>query len=129
MFWDRYYSLCHERGKSPNGVASELGFSTSTATQWKRGAIPEEKNQQKIADYFGVTVPYLLDYTDDRNQTTRAEVKKTPAEAEGSVPDFIRIPELYDVARHLSVENLQKGVEYLRLLKLEQDARSSAGPS
>ena len=67
MFWERFYSLCLEKNTRPNPVATELGFSTSTATRWKQGAIPEGENIQKIADYFDVSVPYLLGYTEDRH--------------------------------------------------------------
>ena len=61
MFWDNFVLLCDRAGKSPNAVAAEIGFkSTGTVTGWKDGKIPYERNLKKIADYFGVTVDYLL---------------------------------------------------------------------
>lgn len=61
MFWDNFVLLCDRVGKSPNAVAAEIGFkSTGTVTGWKDGKIPYERNLKKIADYFGVTVDYLL---------------------------------------------------------------------
>lgn len=61
MFWDNFVLLCDRAGKSPNAVAAEIGFkSTGTVTGWKDGKIPYERNLKKIAEYFGVTIDYLL---------------------------------------------------------------------
>ncbi len=60
MFWTQYQALCQKAGKSPNGVAKELGLSSGTVTFWKNGKIPKSDTLKKIADYFGVTVDYLL---------------------------------------------------------------------
>ena len=60
MFWEQYQKLCQNLGKSPNGVAKELGLSSGTVTFWKNGKIPKSDTLQKIADYFNVTVDYLL---------------------------------------------------------------------
>lgn len=60
MFFDVYSSLCELKQKTPNGVAKELGFPSSSVTQWKHGSTPRPNALQKIADYFGVSVHYLL---------------------------------------------------------------------
>lgn len=65
MFWDKFVTLCSAKGISPNGVCAELGLSTATATKWKKGAIPRDTTLKKIADYFGVSVSYLLGLTDE----------------------------------------------------------------
>lgn len=60
MFWEKFVSLCAEKGVSPNSVCAELGLSNATATKWKNGAIPRNTTLKKVADYFGVTSDYLL---------------------------------------------------------------------
>lgn len=70
-FWDKYYTLCIQNGLSPNSVAKELGISSGTVTWWKKGKVPYPATAQKIADYFGVSVNYLLGYE---------EIKKAPEE-------------------------------------------------
>lgn len=60
MFFDIYKSLCEGIGKTPNGVAKELKFASSSVTQWKHGSTPRPDALQRIADYFGVSVGYLL---------------------------------------------------------------------
>ena len=61
MFWDNFMRLCNQADKYPNTVAAEIGVkSTGTVTGWKNGAIPRQAVLLKLADYFGVTVDYLL---------------------------------------------------------------------
>ena len=56
MFWNVFLALCEKKGKKPNSVAGELGFSSAAATKWKNGSVPSARNLQKIANYFKVPV-------------------------------------------------------------------------
>ena len=60
MFYDRFVGLCKERGVSPSAVMVSIGLNKSNATFWKKGSIPKGSTLQKLADYFGVSVDYLL---------------------------------------------------------------------
>lgn len=60
MFYDRFVALCKQKNMSPSAVTRELGLNNSISTAWKRGTIPNGNTLQKLADYFGVTVDYLL---------------------------------------------------------------------
>ena len=60
MFWQRLCELCDKMGKKPNSVCRELGLSTAISTKWKNGAVPNAEILLKLADYFSVTVDYLL---------------------------------------------------------------------
>lgn len=72
MFWDNFVRLCNQAGKYPNTVAAEVGVkSTGTVTGWKNGANPRQTVLLKLADYFGVTVDYLLS-TEKENPTSVA---------------------------------------------------------
>jgi len=74
MFWKRFQDLCDNAKKSPNAVTKELGFSAATATSWKNGAIPNGAALQKLADYFTVSVDYLLGRTDDPTGKLKVQV-------------------------------------------------------
>ena len=63
MFFDQYEMLCRKAKKSPNGVAKELGFSSSSVTQWKNGAAPREDTLSLMCKYFNVEPGYILGYT------------------------------------------------------------------
>ncbi len=60
MFWDVLVSLCNENKTSPSSVCKELGLSNSASVRWKKGTIPQDRTLQRIADFFDVTVDYLL---------------------------------------------------------------------
>lgn len=49
----------------PNPVVKELGLSNSITTKWKNGAIPNGEILLKIADYFNVSIDYLMGRTDN----------------------------------------------------------------
>lgn len=66
MFYDKYRQLCDSVGKSPSAVAVEIGISKGTVSTWKNlGRTPQTAQLRKIADYFSVSLDYLLDETDD----------------------------------------------------------------
>ena len=60
MFFDKYSELCKRVGKTPTGVALELNVSRATVNYWKNGNVPKQEILIKIADYFNVSVDYLL---------------------------------------------------------------------
>lgn len=60
MFYDIYTKLCTSRGKSANAVAKELEIASGTVTEWKNGRVPRNSTLVKIADYFNVSVDFLL---------------------------------------------------------------------
>lgn len=60
MFWEIYVDLCSKKGESPNKVAKNLSIASGTVTEWKKGRVPQNATLKKIADYFNVSVDYLL---------------------------------------------------------------------
>jgi len=131
MFWDRFFSLCQEKGIKPNSIRAELGItSTSTMTKWKNGAVPEGKVLGRIAEHFDCSIGYLLGDTDDRNPPHPEKTKKAPAEAgEVMIIDghVIRDPVLYEAVKNLSEASMRKLVErareLARLQALEQEGQ------
>lgn len=60
MFWDIFETLCLQHGSTPTAISKKIGFSNATAAKWKKGSMPNGATLQKIADYFNVSVDYLL---------------------------------------------------------------------
>ncbi len=52
--------LMQNRCISSYKLAKEVGVHISTITNWKDGNNPKIEHLKKVADYFGVTVDYLL---------------------------------------------------------------------
>ena len=48
-------------GKQQKDIAIDLGVSQPTVSDWENGRkIPSAKSTSKLADYFGVSIDYLL---------------------------------------------------------------------
>ena len=73
MFFDKYSELCKKKGKTPTGVASELNVSRATVNYWKYGNVPKQDTLIKIANYFNVSVDYLLGNEKQKNPATDSD--------------------------------------------------------
>lgn len=60
MFYTRFAELCNDRGVSPSATVEAIGLNKANASFWKRGSLPSSKNIQKLSEYFGVPVDFLL---------------------------------------------------------------------
>lgn len=108
MFWERYNSLCAQKGMSANAVAKIIGKSSGSVTFWKNGKVPHHSTLIKIADYFGVTVDYLLG----------KEEKKPTAEAVGN--DNQLLNEAEQLMDALSPARQEEALRYLRYLASQE---------
>lgn len=113
VFFDIYCSLCMQIGKSPNTVAKELSISSGTVTGWKQGRIPQNASLQKIANYFGVSVEYLLGKDENK--------KPAPAEGDGLSEDARRVAEIFN---QLSEAGKQAAEDYLAFLQAKESAKN-----
>ena len=59
--YEIFEQLLQKYGLTAYKVSKETGITQSTLSDWKRGrSTPKTENMKKIADYFGVTVEYLM---------------------------------------------------------------------
>lgn len=67
---NRLKELRQEKGLTQQALADEMGVTKRTYIYWEKGdrQIKPEKAQQ-LADYFGVSVGYLLGYSEDSVMT------------------------------------------------------------
>lgn len=65
MLYERIQKLSKENHKSLSQVAIDLGMSDNAIYKWK-SQTPNLISLNKVADYFGVSVDYLLGRTDYR---------------------------------------------------------------
>ena len=69
--YEIFEKLLKEHGVTAYRVAKETGVTTATLTSWKQGKYtPKPEKMQKIADYFGVSLTYLM--------TGKEETEKEP---------------------------------------------------
>ena len=60
MFIDTFSALCEAKKITMNKACLEIGISRTATAKWKNGSVPNGQTLAKIADYFGVSVGYLL---------------------------------------------------------------------
>lgn len=78
--YENIYALCNERKITPGALCGELGFRRSVLSDLKNGRKKslDTTTLMKIAEYFNVSVDYLL---------TGEEIKKAPTDGERAVSD------------------------------------------
>lgn len=65
MFYDRFIELCKMKEIKPTPLVVGMGLSSSNVSQWKKGSTPRAEVVAKLADYFGVSVEYMMGGTDE----------------------------------------------------------------
>jgi transcriptional regulator with XRE-family HTH domain len=60
VFFDIFSELSKKKGVSVYKACIEMGLNRSAVAKWKAGATPNGSTLTKMADYFGVSVGYLL---------------------------------------------------------------------
>ena len=102
-FMDNVLSLIALNHISKNKLCVDLNISKNSFFNWtERGTIPNGDTLAKIADYFDVSVDYLLDR--EKKNNNRPQI--TPEEA--------KVLRCYN---SLSDAGKEKAVEYLQMLK------------
>lgn len=116
MFYDLFCKLCSEKSISPTKASLEIGLSKSTATKWKNtGATPSGDTLNKIANYFNVSVDYLL----GKEQKERASSLDEKKPEDITLDDFTYA--FLDESKELTEENKQKLLEMAKFFKMQQD--------
>lgn len=77
MGYEIFASLCKKNGVTPAEVSRQTGIATSTLTNWKQGKYtPKTDKLEKIANYFCVSVEYLMKGEDATNYYLNDEARE-----------------------------------------------------
>ena len=60
MFKKTFIKLCNQKGESPSFVCRKVGITPATFSGWTEETVPREATLMRIAEYFDVSVDYLL---------------------------------------------------------------------
>lgn len=82
MFFDNFVRLCEQKGVKPSRALTDAGVPKSAYSYWRaeagigNDAKPTNQNAVKLAQYFDVTVDYLLtgEQKENPHQQTQSEV-------------------------------------------------------
>lgn len=85
QFVERVAALAKENGITEKQVLLDCKLNKNLFGLWRQGRTPSTATKRVLADYFGVSVEYLMGETDDRGQ------KNSPAQMDGAgVDDELR---------------------------------------
>lgn len=117
MSYQHFKKLCDDAKVRPSDVSRATGVATSTLTEWKKGSYtPKADKLQKIADYFGVSVDYLLSGEEQEGYYTNPET----AEMAQKIFENKDLRLLFDAAADASPEDLQIVHQMLLALKKKE---------
>lgn len=132
--YEIFEQLLQKYGISAYKVAKETGVTQSTLSDWKRGrSTPKSENMKKIADFFGVTVDYImtgnksieppktvLTPKDERDIANDLESIMNKLSNKEAGPASFNGQELSDESAELFREELEIALKRLKLINKEK---------
>ena len=110
--YEIFEHLLQIRGVSTYRVAKETGIPQQTFSKWKNGiSTPKADKLQKIADYFGVSVEYLMG--NDRTIT------KEDIELQNYLEELRKRPELkmlFSLTKNATKADVEKAVKIIETM-------------
>lgn len=114
-------SLREERGIYQKELAAILKVSVDTVSNYENNIhFPDQEALLQLADYFGVTVDYLLGRTSYRYSLDTLNEEYAPG---------MTVAELVDIIQHFSRQNTASFLDYIELLQLRQKAEDCSSTS
>lgn len=114
-------SLREERGIYQKELAAILKVSVGTVSNYENNIhFPDQDALLQLADYFGVTVDYLLGRTSYRYSLDTLNEEYAPG---------MTVAELVDIVQHFSPQNTASFLDYIELLQLRQKAEDCSSTS
>ena len=116
--YERIESLRKERKISQGNLEKELGFSNGSISKWKT-SMPKPERLQKIADYFCVTVDYLMNGNESDGKERYYTNDETASIAQ-EIFDNKELRLLFDAAKDAQPDDLQTVHHMLLALKRKE---------
>lgn len=118
--YEIFEQLCEKSGVTPYRVCKETGITTATISNWKAGRYtPKQDKLQKIADYFNVSVEYLMTGGEKKDGPKYYLNDETAAIAQ-DIFENKELRLLFDAARDAAPEDLETVHSMLLALKRKE---------
>lgn len=119
--YEIFEHLLQKNGISSYKLSKDTGISQTTLSNWKSGrSVPKQDKLQKIADYFGVTVDYLMGI--ERDENVQYYLNDETRQIAQEIFENKEMRMLFDVARKTQADRL---MAYAKFLKELQDKINS----
>ena len=116
MFIEKVKELLKEKGITKNKLLTDLQLGKNSFVNWEsRGTVPSGEVLAKIANYFGVSVDYLLG-----NEEQKAAPASEDAELAELLEELKTRPEmkmLFSVTKGATKADVEKAVNIIKALR------------
>lgn len=106
----RIRELCNEKGISLSALGKELGLGKNAIARWDTNK-PSIEKVEKVADYFDVSVDYLLGRTDIPEDPAKALVWREGGSFSAATKDEQKIIEAFLAGYKAQQEDQKKALE------------------
>ena len=113
MFYDKFLSLCAQKGVSKTAACVNAGLSETAWKRWVNGGVPNSVSMAKLCEYFGIPIEQM--YNSDSPIIPVDEEELARQEAFSN--QEMRI--LFDAARNIPASKIYEVVAQLRKYKEE----------
>lgn len=117
--YERIKKLCRDRGISVNKLEQELKIAKGSLCKMTASK-PSVARAQKIADYFGVTVDYLMT-GEEKFKDTPYFIDDEARKIAQEIANRKDLKILFDTTRDVSAEDLKFVIELVDKIKKGQD--------
>ena len=113
--YEIFVKLLEKYGITAYKVGKATGIGASTFSDWKNGrSTPKQEKLQKIADYFGVTVDYLMTGNDEKEKKELKTISNNKICIENFEPTYAEMQQL--IARNGSKLTTEEKMLLIKLL-------------
>ena len=125
-FENRLKSLRNENSLNQSEVAEELGIARTTYANYEQGKrFPGKENLIAIAEYFGVSIDYLLGETDEKQSADKVinEISKDEELLEfyNAVKENNELKKLFKHSKNLSSKSIKQIVQIIKTFEETKD--------
>lgn len=117
--YEIFEQLLQKHGLTAYKVAKEAGVTQTALSNWKTGkSTPTTKTLQKIADYFSVSIDYLM--TGKETEDSKYYINEETAEMAQALFENRNLRVLFDAAKDATPEDLKTTYDMLMALKKKE---------
>lgn len=119
--YEIFAQLLEQRSLKAADVCKGTGLPSSLFSEWKRGkSTPKADKMKKIADFFGVSVDYLM--TGEENSPVYYTNEETTKLAQEMFEDE-DMRSLFDMKRNMPPERFKAHMEFMKNLYMQEKGK------
>ena len=119
--YDIFEQLCKKNNVTPYRVCKETGLTTSTISNWKAGRYtPKQDKLQKIADFFDVSIEYLINGK-EKEESSGYYLDEETAKLAQELFEDEDMRSLFDMKRNMPPERFQAHMDFMKNLYKQEN--------